>query len=91
MWLGALDCSEVKIHSVAEGTVVFPRVPLMRVEGPLAICQLLETTLLNLTNYASLMTTNAARFRLAAGEGKTILEFGLRRAQVGRSAGDGKR
>ncbi len=38
-WLATLDCSEVKIFAVAEGTVVFPRVPLLRVEGPLAICQ----------------------------------------------------
>jgi nicotinate phosphoribosyltransferase len=80
-WLAGVDCSAVKVYAVAEGTVVFPRVPLMRVEGPLAVGQLLETTLLNLCNYASLVTTNAARFRLAAGPGKTMLEFGLRRAQ----------
>lgn len=80
-YLGKLDTTEITVYSVDEGTVVFPKVPLMRIEGPLLVAQLLETTILNLINYASLVATNAARFRLAAGPGKSLLEFGLRRAQ----------
>jgi nicotinate phosphoribosyltransferase len=80
-WLKEIDCRQVKIRALREGTIAFPRIPLIVVEGPLAIAQLLETTLLTLVNYASLITTNAARFRLAAGPDKTLLEFGLRRAQ----------
>ncbi|KAL4349845.1 hypothetical protein AHAS_Ahas10G0082700 [Arachis hypogaea] len=57
----------------------------MRVEGPIAVVQLLETPFVNLINYASLVTTNAARHRFVAGKSKTLLEFGLRRAQVIRS------
>jgi nicotinate phosphoribosyltransferase len=80
-WLADLDCSKVKIYAAHEGSVVFPREPVMRVEGPLALCQLLETTLLNLLSYPSLVATNAARMRLAAGTDKKVVEFGARRAQ----------
>lgn len=80
-FLLSLRADKVKLYAIPEGTVVFPRVPLIRMEGPLAILQLFESTLLNLVNYASLVTTNAARFRMAAGSNITLLEFGLRRAQ----------
>ncbi|XP_034386372.1 nicotinate phosphoribosyltransferase isoform X1 [Cyclopterus lumpus] len=80
-FLRGLDCSGVTLRSIPEGTVVFARVPLMEVAGPLAVVQLLETSLLCLVNYASLVCSNAARFRLAAGPKRKLLEMGLRRAQ----------
>lgn len=80
-YLRALDCSKIKLYAIAEGSTVFPRVPCIRVEGPLGVAQLLETPLLNTCNFASLITTNAARHRLVAGADKTLLEFGVRRAQ----------
>eukprot|EP00794_Sanderia_malayensis_P011772 gene11772-12989_t len=76
-----LTTKDIKLYAIPEGTVVFPRVPLLRVEGPLPVAQLLESTFLNLVNYASLVATNAARFRIAVGDEKKLLEFGLRRAQ----------
>jgi len=80
-WLKSVDCSRMKIYAFKEGTLSFPREPLMRVQGPIAVAQLLETATLTLTNYPSLMTTNAAKYRLAVGFDKGLIEFGLRRAQ----------
>lgn len=51
-YLGKLTAKEVTLYALAEGSVAFPRVPLIKVEGPLIIVQLLETTLLTLVNYA---------------------------------------
>jgi nicotinate phosphoribosyltransferase len=68
------------IDAVEEGTVVFPNAPMVRVKGTLIQCQLLETPLLNLINFQTLIATKAARINLAA-QGAPVLEFGLRRAQ----------
>ncbi|HVR98939.1 MAG TPA: nicotinate phosphoribosyltransferase [Thermoanaerobaculia bacterium] len=68
------------VDAIPEGTVVFPQEPLLRVTGPIAQCQLLETPLLNLVNFQTLIATKAARVCLAA-DGDPVIEFGLRRAQ----------
>ncbi|RXG74003.1 Nicotinate phosphoribosyltransferase [Armadillidium vulgare] len=81
IFLKNLSADDVTLYAIDEGNVVFPRVPLIIVEGPLIVVQLLETTLLNLVNFSSLIATNAARYRMAAGSRIQLLEFGLRRAQ----------
>ncbi|HYU30593.1 MAG TPA: nicotinate phosphoribosyltransferase [Thermoanaerobaculia bacterium] len=68
------------VDAIPEGTAVFPHEPLLRVKGPLLQAQILETTLLNLINFQTLIATKAARVCLAA-RGEPVLEFGLRRAQ----------
>jgi nicotinate phosphoribosyltransferase len=68
------------LYAVPEGTVVFPRETLIRVTAPLPEAQILESTLLNIMNYQTLIATKAARVCLAA-EGDPVIEFGMRRAQ----------
>ena len=71
---------DVTIHAVPEGDLVFPREPMVRVEGPIIACQLLETALLNLVNFQTLVATKTARIVHAA-QGHPVSDFGLRRAQ----------
>lgn len=68
------------IYAIPEGTVVFPREPLVKVIAPIMQAQLVETAILNIINHQSLIATKAARVCYAA-QGDGIMEFGLRRAQ----------
>lgn len=68
------------ITSVREGELVFPLEPLLRVEGTLVEAQVIETLLLNILNFESLVATKASRVKSAAG-GRRVVDFGLRRAQ----------
>ncbi|MDP4125992.1 MAG: nicotinate phosphoribosyltransferase, partial [Bacillota bacterium] len=68
------------IDAVPEGTPVFPYEPLIRVKGRIFETQLIETTILNLINFETLIATKASRV-VAAANGGSIMEFGLRRAQ----------
>lgn len=68
------------IHAMEEGTPVFPDEPLIRVHAALIEAQLIESFLLNVINFQTLIATKTARIYLASGKG-TVLEFGLRRAQ----------
>lgn len=68
------------LYAIPEGTVIFPREPLLKVVAPIMEAQLVETALLNLVNHQSLIATKATRVCHAA-KGGGVMEFGLRRAQ----------
>ena len=68
------------IYAIPEGSVIFPREPLIKVIAPIMEAQLVETAILNIINHQSLIATKASRVCFAA-KGNDILEFGLRRAQ----------
>lgn len=68
------------IYAIPEGSVVFPREPLVKVIAPIMEAQLVETAILNIINHQSLIATKSARIVFAA-DGRGVMEFGLRRAQ----------
>lgn len=68
------------IYAVPEGSLIFPREPLLKIIAPVMEAQLIETAILNIINHQSLIATKAARVCYAA-KGDGIMEFGLRRAQ----------
>jgi len=67
------------VHAIQEGTVFFPNEPILRVTAPLPQAQLVETRIMNLLNFQTLIASKAARSVLVAG-GKPLIDFGLRRA-----------
>ena len=71
---------QLDVEAIPEGNLVFPNEPILRVSGPIIQGQLVETALLNMINFQTLVATKAARICTAA-EGDDVMEFGLRRAQ----------
>ena len=78
-YLGDLSLT-IDVDAMPEGTVAFPHQPILRVRGPILQAQLLETALLNIINFQTLIATKSARICHSAGS-QPVLEFGLRRAQ----------
>ena len=68
------------IRAMREGEVAYANEPLIQVEGPIFDCQLIETALLNVVNFQTLIATKASKIKTAA-QGDTVMEFGARRAQ----------
>jgi len=74
-----------EVHAVAEGTVFFPSEPILRVTAPLPQAQLVESRLINIMHFQSLIAAKAARCVLAA-PGKLLVDFGMRRAHGAEAA-----
>ncbi|MCB1777633.1 MAG: nicotinate phosphoribosyltransferase [Candidatus Competibacteraceae bacterium] len=74
-----------EVHALPEGTVFFPNEPILRVTAPLSQAQLVESRLINLLHYQTLIATKAARCVLAA-PGKLLVDFGMRRAHGAEAA-----
>ena len=68
------------VDAIEEGRIIFPNEPILRVSGPIYQCQLIESSLINIFNFQTLIATKASRMFYAS-NGEPILEFGLRRAQ----------
>ncbi len=79
-WLRAFEF-QGDIQAMRHGEVVFPHEPIVRVDGPIAQVQIVETLLLNILNFSTLVATKASRIRRAAGPDRKLIDFGLRRAQ----------
>lgn len=67
------------LYAIPEGRIVFQKEPLLQVEGPLPEVQIVETLVINTLHYSTLVASKAARCYIASG-GKTLIDFGLRRA-----------
>ncbi|AUI71751.1 nicotinate phosphoribosyltransferase [Companilactobacillus alimentarius] len=78
-WLKDMKFS-CTVRSAYEGDLVFNEEPILQVEGPLAQCQLIETAILNMVNFQTLIATKAARIKTVCGD-DPVMEFGSRRAQ----------
>jgi len=88
-WLADLRFSG-DVHAVAEGTPLFPQEPLLEVTAPIAQAQLVETAIMNQIHLQSVIASKAARV-VAAARGRTVVEFGMRRAQGSDAALKGAR
>jgi nicotinate phosphoribosyltransferase len=85
-YLKTINSNELKVRAIPDGSIAFPNTPIIQITGPKIICQLLETTLLNITGHPTLIATYSRRIRQQVGEKTKLVEFGLRRAQ-GETAG----